>query len=118
MGSKPRRLGAIKVRKPARVSEAAPEHSDVIDTVVFRSGNSDAVRLPKRFGLVGKTVRVRREGDARIVIEVRAKRSWPAGFFERFGGKDYGFRMPPREPANARDEERLNYVLEAFRKKD
>jgi virulence-associated protein VagC len=107
-----------KPKNSGRVSETALENPDVIDTVVFRSGNSDAVRLPKRFGLVGKTVRVRREGDARIVIEVRAKRSWPAGFFERFGGKDYGFRMPPREPPNARDEERLNYVIEAFRRKD
>ena len=105
-------------RKADRVSEALPENADVIDTVVFRSGNSDAVRLPKRFGLVGKTVRVRREGDTRIVIEVRAKRSWPAGFFERFGGKDYGLRMPPREPPNARDEERQKLVIEAFRKKD
>ena len=107
-----------KATKPEKVSEALPENPDVIDTVVFRSGNSDAVRLPKRFGLVGKTVRVRREGDSRIVIELKAKRAWPPGFFERFGGKDYGLRMPPREPPNARDEERLNYVIEAFRKKD
>ena len=104
--------------KPPRVSDTVPQNPDVIDTVVFRSGNSDAVRLPKRFGLVGKTVRVRREGDSRIVIELKAKRAWPAGFFERFGGKGYGLRMPPREAPSARDEERLNDVIDAFRKKD
>ena len=87
-----------KANKPSRVSETAPESPDVIDTVVFRSGNSDAVRLPKRFGLVGKTVRVRREGDSRIVIELKGKRSWPPGFFEQFGKGDYGLRRPPDPP--------------------
>lgn len=107
-----------KGNAPVRVSEAAPLDPDTVDTVVFRSGNSDAVRLPKRFGLVGKRVRVKRLGEDRIVIEVKAKRAWPAGFFERFGGNDYGFEVPPREPPNARDEERLAYVVEAFDEKD
>jgi hypothetical protein len=93
-----------RAKKPGRVAETAPENPDVVDTVVFRSGNSDAVRLPKRFGLVGKTVRVRREGDNRIVIELKGKRGWPVGFFERFGFNDYGFEAPPREPPDpARD---------------
>lgn len=107
-----------KGNAPTRVSEGALLDSETVETVVFRSGNSDAVRLPKRFGLVGKRVRVKRLGEDRIVIEVRAKRAWPAGFFERFGGADYGFEVPSREPPNARDDERLAYVVDAFNEKD
>jgi hypothetical protein len=102
-----------RAKKPGRVSEAVPDNPDVIDTVVFRSGNSDAVRIPKRFGLVGKTVRVRRDGDSRIVIELKGKRSWPVGFFERFGLSDYGFEVPPREPA---DPSRDRWLAEMFDK--
>ena len=102
-----------KSKGPGRVSEPVPENPDVVDTVVFRSGNSDAVRIPKRFGLVGKTVRVRREGDSRIVLEIRSKREWPAGFFKRFGFTDYGFEVPRREPP---DPERDKWLIEAFSK--
>lgn len=89
-----------KAKKPERVSEAALELPDAIDTVVFRSGNSDAVRLPKRFGLVGKTVRVHRESPSRIVIELKSKRSWPTGFWDQFSGVDYGLRRPPDPPSD------------------
>ena len=95
-----RRARKSKTKAPGRVSEAAPENPDVIDTVVFRSGNSDAVRLPKRFGLVGKTVRVLRESPSRIVIELKAKRSWPPGFWDQFSGVDYGLRRPPDPPSD------------------
>lgn len=89
-----------KGKKVDRVSEAAPEVSESVETVVFRSGNSDAVRLPKRFGLVGKTVRVHRESPSRIVIELKAKRSWPTGFWDQFSGVDYGLRRPPDPPSD------------------
>lgn len=86
-------------KRAERVSEAAPSMSEPIDTVVFRSGNSDAVRLPKRFGLVGKTVRVRREGDSRIVIELKSKRGWPPGFWEQFTPELWAdFRRPEDPP--------------------
>lgn len=88
-----------KAKKHERVSEAAPEFPDAIDTVVFRSGNSDAVRLPKRFGLVGKMVRVRREGDSRIVIELKSKRGWPPGFWDQFTpGLWADFKRPEDPP--------------------
>lgn len=87
-----------RAKKPERVSEAVPETGDTIDTIVFRSGNSDAVRLPKRFGLLGKTVRVRKEGDSRIVLELKTKRGWPPGFWEQFSGGDFGLRRPPDPP--------------------
>ena len=85
-------------KKSEKVSETAPELADAIDTVVFRSGNSDAVRLPKRFGLVGKTVRIRREGDARIVIELKSKRSWPPGFFDQFSSDLWAEFKRPEDP--------------------
>lgn len=84
--------------KPDRVAETAPEMLDAIDTVVFRSGNSDAVRLPKRFGLVGKTVRVRREGDGRIVIELKTKRGWPPGFWDQFTPEIWADFKRPEDP--------------------
>ena len=87
-----------KGKKPEKVAEAAPVISDAIDTVVFRSGNSDAVRLPKRFGLVGKTVRIRREGDSRIVIELKSKRSWPPGFFDQFSCNLWTDFKRPEDP--------------------
>lgn len=88
-----------KPKKPRRVSEAAPEDPDVVETVVFRSGNSDAVRIPKRFGLLGKTLRLRRVGDSSIVLELKTKRSWPPGFFEQFTGEAWvGFKRPPDPP--------------------
>ena len=96
----PRRSSAKnRSSKPDRVADTAPEMPDAIDTVVFRSGNSDAVRLPKRFGLVGKTVRVRREGDARIVIELKMKRGWPPGFWDQFTPEIWAdFRRPEDPP--------------------
>ena len=89
--------------------ELGPE---TVDTVVFRSGNSDAVRLPKRFGLVGKTVVVRRESPSRIVIEIEGKRTWPPGFFDLFKGGDYGFELPPREKPDPAEEERLSRIFD------
>jgi antitoxin VapB len=45
---------------------------------VFKSGNSQAVRIPKEFHLEGEEVEIRRKGDA---LELRPrKRSWAALF--------------------------------------
>lgn len=89
-----------KTKRVGRVSEAASDGPESVETVVFRSGNSDAVRLPKRFGLVGKKVHVHRESPSRIVIELKTKRSWPTGFWEQFSGVDYGLRRPPDPPSD------------------
>lgn len=43
---------------------------------VFRSGNSQAVRIPKEFQLEGQEVEIRRRGDALILRPV--KRQWTA----------------------------------------
>ena len=43
---------------------------------VFRSGNSQAVRIPKEFQLEGQEVEIRRRGDTLILRPV--KRKWTA----------------------------------------
>ena len=45
---------------------------------VFRSGNSQAVRIPKEFHLEDEEVEIRRKGDALILRPTR--RSWRALF--------------------------------------
>ena len=43
---------------------------------VFKSGNSQAVRIPKEFHLEGEEVEIRRKGDSLILRP--KKRSWAA----------------------------------------
>lgn len=43
---------------------------------IFRSGNSQAVRIPKEFQLEGREVQIERRGDV-LVLRPR-KRSWDA----------------------------------------
>ena len=66
-----------------------------METRVFKSGNSLAVRLPKGMDLPCGPVSIRREGR-RIVIEEEAGGGWPPGFFEdiRIERKDFGREAP------------------------
>jgi virulence-associated protein VagC len=66
-----------------------------METKVFRSGNSLAVRLPKGMGLPCGKVSIRRDGP-RIIIEEVTKTGWPEGFFEkiRISRKDFGREAP------------------------
>lgn len=64
---------------------------------VFKSGNSQAVRIPKEFHLEGEEVEIRRKGDA-LVLRPR-KRTWTALFesLDKFT-EDFmaeGRRQPP-----------------------
>jgi virulence-associated protein VagC len=75
--------------------------SAVVETRVFRSGNSDAVRLPRRFGLSGRLVRLYWSSGRRLIIEPKTKRRWPSGFFASFGRVTPDFepgRLPPISP--------------------
>jgi antitoxin VapB len=47
---------------------------------LFRTGGSQAVRLPKEFRLEGSEVYILQEGD-RIILLPKKKREWPPGFF-------------------------------------
>lgn len=81
-----------------------------LETTVFRSGNSNAVRLPKGFGSAGERVRLRRLAGGRTLIEPLRPRRWPKGFLERLGSVTDDFAPPPRPPAR-RDEERRSAGL-------
>lgn len=64
---------------------------------VFKSGNSQAVRIPKEFHLEGEEVEICRQGDA-LMLRPR-KRSWSALFesLDKFT-EDFmaeGRRQPP-----------------------
>ena len=77
-----------------------PRPPAVVETTVFRSGNSDAVRLPRGFGFSGARVRLRRLDGGRVLIEPVRKRRWPAGFLESFGAVSDDFAAPERPPAS------------------
>jgi len=51
-----------------------------METKVFKSGNSLAVRLPKGMELPKGKVLIRREGRALVIEEISD--GWPEGFFE------------------------------------
>jgi len=61
-----------------------------METKVFRSGNSLAVRLPKSLELPCGKVSIRREGN-KLVIEEVTETGWPAGFFENIRISRKGF---------------------------
>jgi virulence-associated protein VagC len=62
-----------------------------METKVFQSGNSRAVRLPKDLELPCGSVSIRREGH-RLIIEELSGNGWPDGFFDsiRINRKDFG----------------------------
>lgn len=66
-----------------------------METRVFKSGNSLAVRLPKGMELPCGTVSIHRDGR-RIVIEEATHTGWPEGFFEsiRITREDFGREKP------------------------
>jgi virulence-associated protein VagC len=66
-----------------------------METKVFKSGNSLAVRLPKTLEIACGPVSIHREGK-RIIIEEISKDGWPEGFFEdiRITRKDFAREKP------------------------
>jgi len=58
---------------------------------VFRTGRSQAVRLPKEFRFEGDRVLVHREGNSVILEPVR---DWPAGYADSFTGVPDDFERP------------------------
>jgi antitoxin VapB len=61
---------------------------------VFKSGNSQAVRLPKQFRLKSKEVEILRRGDE---IVLREKRGTMARAFELLATLSEDFTIPGRE---------------------
>lgn len=61
---------------------------------VFKSGNSQAVRLPKEFRVKSKEVEITRRGDE---IVLREKRGTMARAFELLAGLPEDFTIPGRK---------------------
>lgn len=96
--------------QPRSGGAASPERATVsraaVETRVFRSGNSDAVRIPKGFGLSDKTVKLRRLAGNRVLIEPKRKRRWPAGFLSSFGQATSDFEPDRLAPASPEEDAR------------
>jgi antitoxin component of MazEF toxin-antitoxin module len=91
--------------KPKKSRSAAPAAKAVMETRVFRSGNSYAVRLPKPIYSGGEgAVYVTKLAGGELLIAPKSKRRWPAGFWSSFGTLPSDFEAPPR-PAPAADDE-------------
>ncbi len=67
---------------------------------IFKTGRSQAVRLPKEFRFEGETVLVRREGKA-VILEPD---EWPDGWVESFAGFPSDFERPDQGVAEKREE--------------
>lgn len=66
---------------------------------LFKSGGSQAVRLPKEFRFEGEEVLVDRQGD--VVILKPVKRTWSRKFLDLMGSAPdfpYPDEPPPAEP--------------------
>ncbi|HKI01857.1 MAG TPA: type II toxin-antitoxin system VapB family antitoxin [Thermoanaerobaculia bacterium] len=62
---------------------------------VFRSGNSQAVRLPRDFRFPPGTdeVEIRRQGE-RLILEPLGHEDWPEDFWKAFEGVSPDFERP------------------------
>ncbi|MFI5230297.1 MAG: antitoxin [Gemmatimonadales bacterium] len=80
---------------------AAMPGKAVMETRVFRSGNSYAVRLPKPIYSGGEgAVYVTKLAGGELLIAPKSKRRWPAGFWSSFGTLPNDFEAPPRTASN------------------
>lgn len=70
-----------KSRKAPRIKPVAFSGT-AKDTVVFQSGNSKALRLPKGFDLPIGKAKIRQLEDGRL--EVWSENDWPLSFAEMF----------------------------------
>lgn len=94
-------------KKRSAQYEAPPPPKAVMETRVFKSGNSYAVRLPKPLYAGGEgSVVMRKLGNGTLLISPRNRRRWPVGFFESFGTLPDDFVAPRRPRPDAADEER------------
>lgn len=94
-------------RGKKKTSGVAKAVSRVMETKVFKSGNSYAVRLPKLVYSGGETpVYIKKLEGGRLLIAPKVKERWPTGFLESFGNSPADFEAPARPGANPSDDER------------
>ena len=82
----------------------SPRAAAAVETRVFRSGNSDAVRLPRALGMTGRRVRLVPAGPGRVLVEVARKSAWPAAWLASLGrGLTRDFTIEREAPDGGRD---------------
>ena len=82
-----------------------------METKVFKTGNSYAVRLPKVIYSGGEApVYVKKLDNGKLLIVPKRKKKWPAGFLESFGNLPSDFEAPDR-PAAKRAEDARDAAL-------
>ena len=94
-----------------RVSNAASERRTppptVMETKVFKTGNSYAVRLPRLLYTGGEApVYVKKLDNDKLLIVPKRKKKWPSGFLESFGNMPDDFEAPERPAPGSLDDER------------
>jgi virulence-associated protein VagC len=89
----------------------AAKPKEVMETRVFKSGNSYAVRLPRLLYSGGEgPVYMQKLDDGKLLIVPKTKRRWPTGFFESFGNVSADFEAPSR-PAASREADARDTAL-------
>jgi virulence-associated protein VagC len=74
----------------------------VMETRVFKSGNSYAVRIPKPLYSAGEgAVYIRKLAGGKLLVTPRAKAAWPTGFFASFGNTPADLEAPARPAGSA-----------------
>ena len=100
-------MSAKRGKKQQTDAETDRPVSTVMETKVFKSGNSYAVRLPKLVYSGGETpVYVKKLEGGKLLIVPKVKERWPTGFLESFGNSPADFEAPARPAANPSDDER------------
>lgn len=66
---------------------------------LFRTGRSQAVRLPKEFRFAGDEVLIRRQGSA-VILEPDG---WPDGYLRSFAGVPDDFERGPQGEPDRRE---------------
>ena len=64
---------------------------------LFRTGHSQALRLPKGFRFPGDEVSIRREGVA-VILEPLPPSRWPRGYWQRLAGLRLTYRIRHMRP--------------------
>src|SRR3982750_311705 len=94
-------MAAKRTRKKRVGKRALQPPPAVMETKVFKTGNSYAVRLPKLLYSGGEApVYVQKLDNGKLLIMPKQKKRWPAGFLKSFGNMPSDFEAPPRPSAS------------------
>ena len=88
-------------RRSKRTAAKKSPPSAVMETKVFKTGNSYAVRLPKVIYSGGEApVYIKKVENGGILIVPKRKKKWPTGLLESFGNMPGDFEAPQRPTAD------------------